>query len=140
MSPISTKVSGVTLHLLDRFSERRGVLLFTEVGRNLPFSVKRIFFVYQVPANEVRGGHAHLTCHQFFVCVKGQVEVSLSDGQNREHFHLNESNIGIYVPPMIWGEQRNYSRDAVLAVFASDLYDRNDYVNHYSDFLNLKGM
>lgn len=122
-------------HLLVK--DLRGDLTVGEFEKQIPFPVKRYFMVYNVPGKEVRGEHAHKKCHQYLICVKGSISVAVDDGRNRDEYLLDSPTTGLYLPPMIWGEQYNYSEDAVLLVFASDFYDAEDYVRDYSDYKKL---
>ena len=124
---------------LDRFEDLRGQLAVAELGRTLPFSPRRIFFVYGVPTREVRGEHAHLQLQQFLVCVQGECSVVLDDGENREELRLDNPRRGLYIPPLIWGTQYKFSKDAVLVVLASAEYAPADYVRDYEEFLRLAG-
>jgi UDP-2-acetamido-3-amino-2,3-dideoxy-glucuronate N-acetyltransferase len=130
------KVAAVNLHCLSEVEDMRGNLSVGEIGKDIPFSLKRYFLVYEVPNSEVRGEHAHKECHQFLIAVKGSVKVVVDDGSSREEFILNRRNFGLHLPPMIWGIQYGYSADAVLLVLASHLYDANDYIRDYEQFLD----
>lgn len=134
-----TRVKGVTLHTFKAVSDIRGSLSAGEFEREIPFKPLRYFLVYGVPTEETRGEHAHLRCHQFLIAVKGTVHVVADDGERREEFVLNKSNMGLYLPPMTWGIQYRYSPDSVLLVFASDFYDAGDYVRDYAEFKKLVG-
>lgn len=125
------------LHVLPLIQDPHGCLSVGEFGRSIPFDAKRYFIVFNVPHGEVRGQHAHRECQQFLVCVKGSCSVITDDGLNRNEFALDKPNIGAYLPPMTWGEQFNYSADAVLLVFASHYYDDADYIRDYDEFLQL---
>jgi acetyltransferase-like isoleucine patch superfamily enzyme len=129
-----TNVAGVSLHHLPLISDIRGSLTVGEFDRDIPFQVKRYFMVFDVPSVETRGEHAHFTCHQFLICIKGSCAVVVDDGKNRQEFLLDRPNLGIYLPPMVWGIQYKYSADALLLVFASDYYDKEDYIRDYSEF------
>ena len=122
-------------HEMPHIQDPRGSLSVGEFGRNIPFEVKRYFIVFDVPSGELRGEHAHRECHQFLVCVKGHCSVIADDGTQRHEFVLDKPNVGAYLPPMTWGVQHNYSRDAVLLVFASHYYDNADYIRDYDEFL-----
>ncbi len=102
---------------------------------SLPFVPRRIFTVYGVPSESVRGAHAHRACSQFLVCVTGSVRCLVDDGSTRDEIRLTTPEIGIHVPPMIWGTQWSYSRDAVLLALASHPYDADDYIRDYEEFL-----
>ncbi|HLP80776.1 MAG TPA: FdtA/QdtA family cupin domain-containing protein, partial [Nitrosomonas sp.] len=116
----------------------RGSLSVTEFEKDLPFTVKRCFWVFDVPSKEVRGQHAHKECHQFLVCVAGQVVVMLDDGINRTQIKLDSPSLGLHIPPKVWGVQYKYSPDAVMIVLASHKYDANDYIRDYNQFVNYK--
>lgn len=131
-----TGVRGVTRHQLRIARDMRGSLSVGEFGRSIPFEARRCFFVFDVPSRETRGEHAHRACHQFLVCVRGSCAVVADDGQTREEFVLDSPGIGLYLPPLTWGIQYKYSADAVLAVFASEFYDAQDYIRDYAEFLD----
>ncbi len=138
IEPVSqTSVRGVTLHRLKNVADMRGSLAVGEFGRDIPFEVKRYFLVYDVPSVEIRGEHAHRSCKQFLIAVKGSVHVVADDGSNREQFVLDRPGLGLYLPPMTWGIQYRYSPDAVLLVLASQHYDSADYVRDYDGFLGM---
>lgn len=122
---------------LPKVIDARGNLVFGEFGRNIPFEVRRYFLIYQVPLVEVRGEHAHKTCHQFLVCVRGRISVIGDDGFSRQEHVLDRPDVGFYMPPMTWGVQHKYSPDAALLVFASHYYDPDDYIRDYEEFLKL---
>jgi len=130
-------VDGVALHSLPRFADMRGALSVGEFDRDLPFVPQRHFLVFDVPSQETRGEHAHRLCHQFLICVHGSVRVLADDGRHREEFTLDSPDKGLHLPPMTWGTQYRYSRDAVLLVFASHPYDPDDYIRSYDAFTRL---
>ena len=103
----------------------------------IPFIPQRFFSVYAVPSADVRGQHAHRRCHQFLVCLAGRVTCLVDDGERRSTYLLDDPSKGLYMPPMTWGSQFNYSPDAVLGVFASLLYDADDYIRDYAEFREL---
>lgn len=115
----------------------RGNLTVAEFGGEIPFAVKRFFMVYQVPLVQIRGEHAHYKCHQFLIAARGSISVMVDDGVNKDEFLLNKPNLGVYMPPLVWGVQCKYSHDACLLVFASDYYDADDYIRDYSDFMRI---
>jgi acetyltransferase-like isoleucine patch superfamily enzyme/dTDP-4-dehydrorhamnose 3,5-epimerase-like enzyme len=133
----SSRVNGVKLHRLKRFSDMRGSLTVGEIERDLPFEPKRFFMVFDVPTRETRGEHAHQRCHQFLICIKGSVRVLADDGNHRDEFLLDTPDLGLHLPPMTWGTQYQYSRDAVLMVFASETYDADEYIRDYDEFLRM---
>lgn len=130
-----TRIRGVTLHRLPLVNDLRGDLSAGELAVAIPFTIKRYFMVYNVPTSEVRGEHAHRSCHQFLIAAHGRVSIVADDGSEREEFLLDRPNIGLHLPPMVWGIQYKYSADAVLLVFASERYDPMDYVRDYESFL-----
>lgn len=131
-------VPGVTVHRFQRIRDLRGDLSVGEFNRNIPFQPKRYFVVFDVPSAETRGEHAHLVCQQFLICVSGSVSIVVDDGQRREEIVLDRPNLGLYIPPKIWGIQYKYTKGAVLLVFASDYYDASDYIRDYDAFLEMK--
>lgn len=132
-----TDVPGVTLHRMRMVKDLRGNLSVGEMSRDIPFEVKRYFLVFDVPSVETRGEHAHRICHQFLVCVKGRCSVVADDGRQRHEFLLDSPDLGVHLPPMVWGIQYKYSADAVLLVFASEHYDSAEYVRDYDEFIAL---
>ncbi len=132
-------VKGVTLHKLPLVRDLRGDLSAGEFEQNVPFRPKRYFLVFDVPSAEIRGEHAHKECQQFLICVRGSCSVLVTDGKTTEEFPLAQPNLGLYLPPMVWGVQHKYSADAVLLVFASHHYDPNDYIRDYDAFRRLLG-
>lgn len=131
----ATRVKGVMLHRLPRVPDIRGSLTVGEFDRSIPFIAKRYFMVFDVPSLETRGEHAHRECHQFLICVRGSCSLVADDGINRQEFQLDRPDVGIHLPPMVWGIQYKYSADAVLLVFASHYYDSADYIRNYAAFL-----
>lgn len=135
-----TRVKGVTLHRLPRVVDIRGSLTVGEFNRSIPFLANRYFMVFDVPSLETRGEHAHHECHQFLICVRGSCAVVADDGINRQEFLLDRQDLGIHLPPKVWGIQYKYSPDAVLLVFASHYYDNADYIRDYSEFRKIAGV
>jgi UDP-2-acetamido-3-amino-2,3-dideoxy-glucuronate N-acetyltransferase len=136
--PTATRVQGVVMYRLPLVHDLRGMLSFGEVGRPVPFEVKRYFLVFDVATEQVRGEHAHRTLHQFLVCVHGRCAIVADDGTNRQEFLLDSPQIGIHIPPMTWAVQYKYSADGVLMALASDIYDPADYIRDYAEFLALR--
>ncbi len=135
----TTQVAGVSLYRMPRVVDMRGSLTVGEFDRSIPFAVKRYFMVFDVPSMETRGEHAHRVCHQFLICVRGSCAVVADDGTNRQEFLLDRPDVGVYLPPMVWGIQYKYSADAVLLVYASHYYDSADYIRNYTEFRQLVG-
>jgi UDP-2-acetamido-3-amino-2,3-dideoxy-glucuronate N-acetyltransferase len=136
----SSRVPGVTLVHLPRIADMRGSLTVAEVREHIPFEIKRYFMVFDVPSIETRGEHAHRECHQFLICPSGSCTVVVDDGVNREEYVLDRPDLGLHLPPMIWGIQYKYSTKAVLLVFASENYDPADYIRDYNEFMKAKGL
>lgn len=135
----ATRVRGVKLHRMLRVVDIRGNLTVGEFDRSVPFTAKRYFMVFDVPSMETRGEHAHRACHQFLICVRGSCAVVADDGTSRQEFLLDRPDLGIHLPPMVWGIQYKYTADAVLLVFASHYYDSADYIRDYAEFRQLAG-
>ena len=133
----SSSVAGVSLTRLRSVSDLRGDLSVTDVESEIPFRIKRVFWVYNVPSEKIRGSHVHRELHEFVVCVSGSVSVVVDDGVNREEFVLDDPSLGLHLPPMVWRSLYRYTGDAVLVVFASHEYDPHDYVRDYESFLSL---
>ena len=130
-------VKGVRLINLPLIEDMRGNLSVAEIEQGLPFLPKRCFWVFDVPDKRVRGEHAHRLQSQFIVCVKGSVSVVVDDSVSRMEIQLDRPNRGILVPPMVWSLQYKYSSDAVEIVFASDIYDADEYIRDYDEYIKL---
>lgn len=129
------RAKGARLYRMPIVVDLRGALSFGEIDRHLPFTPLRFFAIYDVPSKEVRGEHAHLTLHQFLVCLKGTCSVVVDDGLQRDEVVLDSPAVGLHIPPLVWGIQYQYSDDALLLVFASDVYQADDYIRDYDEFL-----
>lgn len=124
---------------LDRHhSDRKGNLTVVENGETLPFDVKRVYYIYDVPGGENRGAHAHKQLEQLIVAASGSFTVTLDDGKQKRSFFLNRPYQGLYVKPGMWRDLDNFSSGAVCMVLASEVYDKDDYIRNYIDFLNYK--
>jgi dTDP-4-dehydrorhamnose 3,5-epimerase-like enzyme len=130
-----SRVRNVSLQTLRLAHDLRGNLAVAELDRELPFSPARVFMVYDVPSAETRGAHAHRTCAQVLICVRGSVRVVVDDGTEREEFLLDTASAALHIPPMVWAIQYGYSPDALLLVLASERYDPDEYIRDYNDFL-----
>jgi dTDP-4-dehydrorhamnose 3,5-epimerase-like enzyme len=120
-------------------SDQRGNLTFIEGDRHVPFDIKRVYYLYDVPGGSERGSHGHKTLSQLMVAMSGSFDVTLDDGREKQTFHLNRSYYGLYIPPMMWRGLDNFSTGAVSMVLASAHYDENDYIRDYDEFLKLTG-
>ena len=119
---------------LPRINDPRGNLTFVESGRHIPFDIKRVYYLYDVPGGSERGGHAHKALHQFIIAMSGSFDIHLDDGREKKTIHMNRSYYGLYVCPMIWREIDNFSSGAVCMVLASDFYEESDYYRDYDQF------
>lgn len=117
--------------------DKRGSLSFVETGQHLDFDIKRNYIIYNVPGGEDRGMHAHKKLQQLLLCLSGSFEVTLNDGIDSKAFYLNKPNVALYICPMIWRELKNFSTGAVCSVLASDIYDPDDYIHDYRQFVIL---
>jgi dTDP-4-dehydrorhamnose 3,5-epimerase-like enzyme len=124
---------------LPKIVDPRGNLSFIEGGRHIPFEIKRVFYLYDVPGGETRAGHALKNTEQFIIAASGSFDVILDDGKERRTYGLNRSWKGIYVPPMMWRELVNFSSAGVCLVLASGYYDENEYFREYQEFLRAVG-
>lgn len=122
---------------LPKISDPRGNLTFIEGGRHIPFEIKRVYYLYDVPGGAERGAHGHRRLQQFIVAMSGSFDVILDDGFATRTIHMNRSYYGLYVSPLMWRDITNVSSGAVLMVLASELYDESDYFRDYSQFLEV---
>jgi hypothetical protein len=120
---------------LPKVNDARGNLTFIEGDHHVPFPIRRVFYLYDVPGGETRAGHALKTCHQFIVSLSGAFDVVLDDGVARQRFHLNRSHYGLYVTPLTWRELDNFSSNSVCLVLASEPFDAAGYFREYETFL-----
>ena len=116
-------VEGCRIVELPRINDPRGNLTFVEGDRHVPFAIRRVFYLYDVPGGETRAGHALKTCHQFIVAMSGSFDVVVDDGRTRSRFAMNRSYYGLYLPPRIWRELENFSSGSVCMVLASEPYE-----------------
>jgi hypothetical protein len=115
-----------------------GSITVVQNGKNIPFDVKRIYYLYDIPSGEVRGGHAHYELEQYIVATTGSFDVVLDDGKNRKRITLNRPNIALHIVPGIWRELDNFSSGAISLVLASHGYDEQDYIRDYNEYINKK--
>lgn len=120
---------------LPKISEPRGNLTFIEGGRHIPFDIKRVYYLYDVPGGAERGAHGHRALQQLIIAMSGSFDVVLDDGFDKKTIHMNRSYYGLYVTPMMWRDITNVSSGAVLMVLASEFYDESDYFRDYNKFL-----
>ena len=113
-----------------------GNITAIENNKNIPFAVKRIYYLYDIPGGEDRGAHAHKTLQQFVIAASGSFDIKLDDGMNRRTINLNHPNRALHLIPGIWRELSNFSSGAICLVLASHVYDKKDYIRDYSQYLN----
>jgi dTDP-4-dehydrorhamnose 3,5-epimerase-like enzyme len=119
---------------LPRITDPRGNLTFIEGSNHIPFDIARVYYLYDVPGGETRGGHAHRQLEQLIIAMSGAFDVVLDDGADRKTISLNRSYFGLYVPRMLWRELVNFSSGSVCAVLASRPYEPEDYYYDYDEF------
>ena len=120
-------------------SDKRGRLGFAQQGGHIPFPVKRVFYIYDIPRGASRAGHAHRTQHQFLIMLAGSCEVEVDDGTDRNRVELNSPQVALYAPPLVWLDLSGFADGSVCLVLASDLYDERDYLRDYEEFRRLTG-
>lgn len=115
--------------------DERGSLVALEENNNIPFEIKRVFYIFGTQPGIPRGQHAHFRTKQLLIAVNGSCKVTLDDGKEKETFELNRPNIGLFQDAMIWGTMHDFSHDCVLMVLANEYYDETDYIRSYDNFL-----
>jgi len=117
-----------------RMHNRAGNISIVENDINLPFSIERVFYIYDIPGGEDRGAHAHKACHQFIIAASGSFEIELDDGTNKRTVILNRPYYGLHIPPGIWAAEKAFSSGAICLVLASDKFSEEDYIRDYNNF------
>jgi dTDP-4-dehydrorhamnose 3,5-epimerase-like enzyme len=120
---------------LPRVTDPRGNLTFVEADRHIPFPIRRVYYLYDVPGGAERGAHGHKALQQLIIAMSGSFDIHIDDGFNKKTFHMNRSYYGLYISPMIWREIDNFSSGAVCMVLASEYYDELDYYRDYDQFI-----
>jgi len=123
---------------LSKIHNDAGNITVVENNKNVPFKVERLYYLYDVPGGEARGGHAHYELEQLIVAASGSFDVSLDDGKNKKTIHLNRPNLALHIVPGLWRELDNFSSGSICMVLASHNYSESDYIREYSDFLKFK--
>jgi dTDP-4-dehydrorhamnose 3,5-epimerase-like enzyme len=137
---LKTSIDDCKLIDLPRIGERRGYLTPIYGGEHIPFPIRRVYYLYDIPAGAERGGHAHWELQQLIVSVVGSFDVLLDDGHGKKRINLSRPYYGISIPRMIWRELENFSSGGICLVLASLPYDEKDYLRSYDDFLRQKGV
>ena len=123
---------------LPRFLDARGNLSFAEQLNQVPFELQRVYWLYDVPGGESRGGHAYKTNQEFIIALSGSFDVVIDNGRQKKNFTLNRSYYGLYIPQGLWREMHNLSTNSFALVLSSTQYDPDDYVRNYEEFLKFK--
>lgn len=134
------KISDCKIINLPKFLDSRGNLSFIEQFKHIPFEIKRTYWIYDVPGGESRGGHAYKENQEFIVALSGSFDVVIDDGMEKRLFSLNRSYYGLYVPKGLWREMKNFSTNTLALILSSSVYDKEDYMRGYSDFLSFAGL
>jgi oxalate decarboxylase/phosphoglucose isomerase-like protein (cupin superfamily) len=132
------KISDAQIINLPKFLDYRGNLSIIEEYKNIPFKIERVFWIYDVPGGESRGGHAYKESCEFIVALSGSFDVILDDGKNKKVFSLNRSYYGLYVPNGIWRQMENFSTNSLAIVLSSTAYNAADYQYDYNEFVKTK--
>ncbi len=119
---------------LQKINSRAGNITPVTNNEDIPFKIKRVFFIYDIPGGEDRGAHAHKECHQFLVAASGSFEIEMDDGINKRTAILNRPYFGLHIPPGIWAAEKGFSSGSVCLVLTSEKYNELDYLRNYSDF------
>lgn len=123
---------------LPKFLDARGNLSFAEQNNHIPFEIKRTYWIYDVPGGENRGGHAYRDTEEFIIAISGGFDVIVDDGKERKTFTLNRSYYGLYIPKGVWREITNISTNSLALEFASTVYNPDDYIRDYNEYIKLK--
>lgn len=125
---------------LPRLQNRAGNITPVNNNQEIPFDVKRVFYIYDIPGGEDRGAHAHKACHQLLIAASGSFEIELDDGTIKRTVTLNRPYYGLHIPPGIWAAEKGFSSGAICLVLASHTYDAADYIREYDDFIQWKSL
>ena len=123
---------------LPKILDRRGNLSIVEENKEIPFKIKRTYWIYDVPGGEIRGGHSYNENQEFIIALSGSFDIIIDDGKARRKFSLNRSYYGLYVPQQLWRQIENFSTNSLALVLSSTIYDENDYIREYEKFLLMK--
>ena len=135
-----TNVYDCSMLEIDKHHNEKGNISVVENARTIPFGVKRVYYLYDVPGGESRGGHAHKELQQFIVAASGSFDVTIDDGQIKRTFTINRPYRGLLVVPGIWRELDNFSSGSVCLVLASTEFSEEDYIRNYADYLKFRGL
>ena len=132
------KVYDCTMIELDKHHHVKGNITVVENNKEVPFDIKRVYYLYDIPGGESRGGHAYRETEEFVIALSGSFDVIVDDGKEKKTFHLNRSYYGLYIPKGMWREMDNFSTNSLALEFASTKYNPDDYIRDYNEFLKLK--
>ncbi|WP_283635890.1 sugar 3,4-ketoisomerase [Aquaticitalea lipolytica] len=135
---MKTKIEDAQIVIIPQVHEKRGKLAVIEKDA-IPFNMKRVYYLYDIPSGTNRGGHAHLKQQSVIIAMSGSFEVILDDGKEKKTFMLNKPDSGLYIPTGIWREIKNFSSGAVCLVLASTEFDEAEYIRDYKKFKSIKG-
>ncbi|MDA3866014.1 MAG: FdtA/QdtA family cupin domain-containing protein [Salinivirgaceae bacterium] len=130
-----TSVYDCSVIELSKIENRAGNITPVTNNRDIPFSINRIFYIYDIPGGEDRGAHAHKECHQFLVPASGSFEVELDDGKTKRTVMLNRPYYGLHIPPGVWAAEKSFSSGAICLVLASHKYEETDYIRNYEEYI-----
>lgn len=131
-------VGNCQLIKLPVFVDNAGNVSTIHGNENIPFQIKRLFYLYDIPGGKDRGAHAHIQCHQFLIAGSGAFEIVVDDGINKKLFLMNRTNYGLHIPPGIWASEKNFSNGSICLVLCSHGYVEKDYIRDYREFLNFR--
>jgi len=132
------KLSDIKIVELPKFLDERGNLSVIEENKNIPFKIERVYWIYDVPGGEKRGGHAYRNNEEFIVALSGSFDVIIDDGKEKKRFLLNRSYHGLYIPKGLWREMDNFSTNSLALILSSTRYDASDYIREYDEFKQFK--
>ena len=125
---------------LPKIEDPRGNLTFIEEERHIPFRIERVYWIYDVPGGQVRGGHAFKTQQELIIALSGSFDVEVDDGREKKIFSLNRSYYGLYLQPGLWRRMQNFSTNALALVLSSTTFNEDDYIRDYEEFRNFSGL
>lgn len=120
---------------LPNLGDHRGSLVVAEANRNIPFNIQRLYYIFGAQPDVPRGFHAHKDLQQIAFCIQGSCKMLMDNGKEKLEVLIGQSNKGLFIPPMVWHEMHDFSKDCILLVLASDYYDESDYIRNYDQFL-----
>ncbi len=123
---------------LPAFNDPSGNLAVVEEKNHIPFKIERVYWIYDVPGGEIRGGHAFIKQKEFIIALSGSFDIVLNNGKSEQVFSLNRSHYGLYIPEMVWRTIENFSTNSLCMIITSEKYNQGDYLRDYDEFLNLK--